>query len=102
MIFKIELRASSVMPPSIVIALIALLPHADKATRFKLLLAISVMLTQGDAMKRILSSATRKLLRREIGPFLTERYAPSAINRCIVSPIKSMIDRELENKQEFR
>jgi hypothetical protein len=77
-------------------ALIALLPHADKVTRFKLFfkLALSVMLTeaQGDAMKRILSSATRKLLRREIGPFLTERNAPSGMNRPSVSPIKSMID----------
>ena len=92
------------MPPSIVIALIALLPHADKATRLKLFLAISVMLTQGDAMKRILSSATRKLLRREIGPFLTERNAPSGINRPSVSPIKSMIDggHEKEFRQMFR
>ena len=80
------------MQSGIVIALIALLPHADKATRFKLLLTISIMLTQGDAMKRILSSATRKLLRRGIGPFLTERNAPSGINRPSVSPIKSMID----------
>ena len=39
------------------------------------------MLTQGDAMKRILSGATRKLLRRGIGPFLTARNAPSGINR---------------------
>ena len=71
-IFKIKLM-SSVIPPSIVIALIALLVHADKATRFKLFLNISVILTQGDAMKRMLSCATRKLLQCGIGPFLTER-----------------------------
>jgi hypothetical protein len=59
------------MPSGIIIALIALLPHADKATQFKLFLTISVMLTQGNAMKRILSGATRKLLRRGIGLFLT-------------------------------
>ena len=90
------------MPSSIVIALIALLPHADKAIRFKLFSTISVMITQQDAMKIILSGATRKLLRRGIGPFLTARNAPSGINRPSFSPIKSMIDRELENKQEFR
>ncbi len=67
------------MPSGIVIALIALLQHADKATQFKLFLTISGMLTQGDAMKRILSGATRKLLRHGIDPFLTERNAPSGI-----------------------
>ncbi len=92
------------MPSGIVIARIALLPHADKATRFKLFFTISVMLTQGDAMKRILSGATRKLLRRGIGLFLTERNAPCGINRPSVSPIKSMIDEghEKEFRQVFR
>ena len=87
------------MPPSIVIALIALLAHADKATLFQLFLTISVMLTQGDAIKRILSCATRKLLQCGIGPFLTERNN-CRVNRPSGSPIKSMIYRD--NKQEIR
>ena len=81
-------------------------PHADadKATRFKLFSTTSFMLTQGHAMKRILSGATRTLLRSGIGPCLTKRKAPSGINRASESPIKSMIDggHEKESMKMFR
>ena len=76
-IFKMQVQNYFFTPrmqSSIVIALIALLQHADKATRFNLVLAIFLMRSQGGAMKRNLSGLKRKLLRRGIGLFLTHSF----------------------------
>ncbi len=77
------------MQSSIIIALIALPLHTDQATLFKLYLTIARMLTEGGAMKRILSGAKRKQLKTWSGivQFLTERNAHSGINKPSVSPI---------------
>ena len=96
------------MVSSVVVVLAALLPHADKATRLKILLCIVTMISQENCVKRILADVPKRFWRGILSSFLMrEKYPrsmPSGINRPSISPIKSMIDggHETEFRQMFR
>jgi hypothetical protein len=98
------------MTPSIVVALAALLPHADKATRLKIVLCIVVIITQENCLKRVLAAVPKPFRRGILSSFLMRkayqapRSTPSGINRPSVSPIKAMIDggHETEFRRMFR
>ena len=98
------------MTPSIVVALAALLPHADKATRLKIVLCIVVIITQENCLKRVLAAVPKPFRRGILSSFLMRkayqapRSTPSEINRPSVSPIKAMIDggHETEFRRMFR
>ena len=96
------------MSSSTVVLLAALLPHADEATRLKILLCIVAIISQENCVKRILAFVP-KLFRRGIMTSFFKRESsprstPSGINRPSISPIKSMIDggHETEFRQMFR
>ena len=96
----------SAMPSSIVVALAALLPHADKETRLKIVICIVTIITQENCAKRILAVVPKAFRRGIIHSLMMKdaRSPPSGINRPSISPIKSMIDggHEKEFRQMFR
>jgi hypothetical protein len=98
------------MTPSIVVALAALLPHADKATRLKIVLCVVIIITQENCLKRVLAAVPKPFRRGILSSFLMRkayqapRSTPSGINRPSVSPIKAIIDggHETEFRRMFR